>query len=121
MSKILIADDDQGMVTILAHILRAEGYDFDIVRDGLSARDKALSGGYDALIFDMHMPGMKGLDVLGILRAATPPVETPAILLSGSSPDEFLEPVQSLKRVQFMEKPFDLERLLAAIEDCVKK
>ena len=69
MIKILLAEDTQDLNRALTALLQHEGYDVDPVFDGEEALENLRAGAYDAVILDIMMPKMDGLQVL----TATPP------------------------------------------------
>ena len=69
--KLLIADDDRDIIKALTALLEHSHYSTDAVQNGRDAYDYAVAGDYDALILDVMMPGMDGLEVLKKLRTAS--------------------------------------------------
>lgn len=66
--RVLVVDDspmDRGLVTAM---LQRMGIDSDVATDAKSGIRKALEGDYDAMIMDVHMPGMTGIDALQLVR-----------------------------------------------------
>jgi two-component system response regulator RegX3 len=68
VSRILIADDDQGILDVLSYALKNEGFEADVVSDGEQALAAARRDSYDLLILDLMMPGTSGLEVCRRLR-----------------------------------------------------
>ena len=66
--RILVVEDEQDLNRILAKTLTAEGYSVDTCFDGVEALDYLEGGNYDALILDIMMPKVDGLEVLRRLR-----------------------------------------------------
>jgi len=66
--KILLVDDDQELCELLARYLQREGIDVDQVHKGPDGLRQALTQPYDAVVLDVMMPGMTGLEVLTGLR-----------------------------------------------------
>ena len=56
--RILLADDEKELVRALSAILKFNGYEVDCVYDGQAAYDAAVNEDYDAMVFDVMMPGM---------------------------------------------------------------
>ena len=61
--KILLVDDDQELCELLARYLQREGIDVDQVHKGPDGLRQALTQPYDAMVLDVMMPGMTGLEV----------------------------------------------------------
>ncbi len=68
MMKILLVDDDLELGTMLSEYLIAEGFNASLVLTGKAGVDGALSGEYSAMILDIMLPDMSGIDVLRQVR-----------------------------------------------------
>ncbi|UUN27568.1 response regulator transcription factor [Streptomyces sp. FIT100] len=68
--RLLIVEDEKRLAQSLAAGLTAEGYDVDVVHDGLDGLGKAAAGGYDLIVLDVMLPGMDGFRVCRTLRGA---------------------------------------------------
>jgi len=66
--KILLVDDDMELGTMLSQYLIAEGFDASLVLSGQAGIDGAMSGEYSAMILDIMLPDMSGIDVLRQVR-----------------------------------------------------
>ena len=84
MPRILLADDDEELCSMLGAYLAAEGYQIDLAHDGDSALATALAESFDVVVLDIMMPGMHGLKVLRALRARK---ETPVLMLTARGED----------------------------------
>jgi CheY-like chemotaxis protein len=111
MSTVLIVDEDPGIRTLLTAILRRSGYDSVQATDGFEALDLLARQSFHAIILDLLMPGITGLEVLDQMPAA---LQRRTILLTAAS--ERTRKSVDLRRVHAMlRKPFDLDDLLDAI------
>ncbi|MHA6481794.1 response regulator transcription factor [Paenibacillus sp. strain BS8-2] len=117
--RILIAEDEQHLAEALSQILKKQHYSVDIVHDGRSAFDYALSGIYDLLLLDIMMPEMDGIAVLRKLRGEG--VSTPVILLTAKG--EITDKVAGLDHGadDYIAKPFSTEELLARIRAALRR
>lgn len=68
MAKILLAEDDEFISRMINMRLTLRGHEIDLAVNGQEALDKALSGNYDLILMDMHMPVMDGHEATQILR-----------------------------------------------------
>ncbi|WP_372618404.1 ATP-binding protein [Falsiroseomonas sp.] len=68
-ARLLLAEDSEASQLVAAAILRRAGYAVDLVRDGESAVAAAASGSYDAILMDVHMPGLDGYAATRRVRA----------------------------------------------------
>ena len=112
--RVLIVDDDRAIRESLARALELEGYDVDVVVDGVAALARTRRETFDALIVDVMMPGVDGLGVCRVLRADGD--RTPVLMLTArvETPDR----VAGLDAGadDYLPKPFELDELLARNE-----
>ena len=111
---VLVVDDDRYMLTFLAKMLtRKGGYEVVTACSGEEALDKAQTEPPAVILTDIKMPGMGGLAFLQRMRTLDPAVTM--VLMTGHGTIEMA--VQALKdgAYDFVEKPFDNERILRAI------
>jgi DNA-binding response OmpR family regulator len=85
-SRILIIDDDEKLCRLLQQYLQPLGYIVDAVHDGLDGLRQAIDGSFSAVIMDVMMPGMNGMEVLSELRRHS---QVPVLMLTalGDEPD----------------------------------
>lgn len=117
--KILIAEDEVHLADALSQILKKQNYSVDVVHDGRSALDDALTGIYDLLLLDVMMPELDGFAVLKTLREEG--VATPVILLTAKG--EINDKVTGLDygADDYIPKPFATEELLARIRAALRR
>ncbi|WP_420719909.1 response regulator transcription factor [Novosphingobium sp. RL4] len=77
--RILLIDDDLELGAMLGEYLESEGFRVEIVTDGLDGMRRALSGEHDAVVLDIMLPRLNGIEVLRQLRENN---EVPVIMLS---------------------------------------
>ena len=112
--KILVVDDDQNLVMILAKRLTSSGYEVCTAQDGTEALTLVQSQKPDLIVMDVMMPKMTGYQALKKVREADEFRKIPAIIISakGSMQDFFAD----LNGVEFMLKPYEVKTLLAKVE-----
>ncbi|MGE4352743.1 MAG: response regulator transcription factor [Oscillospiraceae bacterium] len=117
--RILIVEDEIGLAEGIKAVLEPKGYVADIVNDGLSGLDYALSNIYDAIILDIMLPKLDGLDVLKHLRMEK--VTTPVLLLTAKS--EVSDRIRGLDcgADDYLTKPFDTGELLARLRALTRR
>lgn len=117
--RLLLAEDDEGIVEPLVRSLRREGYEIDRVADGHEAVRQALAGEHDLLVLDIGLPGVDGLEVCRRVRAVRP--RAPILMLTAQS-DE-LDVVAGLDAGanDYVAKPFRLSELLARIRALLRR
>jgi two-component system, OmpR family, copper resistance phosphate regulon response regulator CusR len=117
--KLLLFEDDQAAATMLAKGLREHAYVVDVASDGTSALGHALVHKYDAIVLDLLLPGMDGLEVCRRIRARQ--VATPILMLTARSGLE--ERVEGLDAGadDYLPKPYHLPELLARIRALLRR
>src|SRR6202012_3675659 len=80
MAQILVVDDEPAVRSALERALRLESYDVELAADGREALDRLADRPADAVILDVMMPGIDGLEVARRLRAAGD--RTPILMLT---------------------------------------
>jgi len=111
--RVLIVEDEVRLAEALGQIITEQKYAADVVHDGASGLDYALSGLYDVIVLDVMLPKLSGFEVVRGIRAAK--ITTPVILLTAK--DEVSDKVTGLDcgADDYMTKPFAPEELLARI------
>ncbi|WP_297426390.1 response regulator transcription factor [Clostridium sp.] len=111
--RILIVDDEVRLAEALGQIMTQNKYIADIVNDGESGYDYAMSGIYDVIILDVMLPKMNGFDIVRKMRENKE--QTPVILLTAK--DEVVDKVTGLDcgADDYLTKPFSPEELLARV------
>ncbi len=119
MTRILIIEDEAGLVTVLMDRLLAEGYEVQAAERGDDGERMARTGRFDLLILDLMLPGRSGLDVCRNLRAAD--LETPILMLTARG--ELVDKVVGLRMGadDYLTKPFAMAELLARIEALLRR
>ncbi|HXV68345.1 MAG TPA: response regulator [Nitrospira sp.] len=112
--SVLVVDDDPLVCDLLVQFLSLRGYRALGVNDGHAALRMVEDTPPDAILLDMIMPGMSGVEVLEALREKEYPGGI--IIMTGSHNDEYLEEAWALEPQEVLVKPVDLERLLTAIQ-----
>ena len=109
--KLLFAEDETSMAEAVTDILTYHKFIVDTVYDGADALDYARNDSYDAIILDIMMPKLSGLQVLEKLRAEGN--TTPVLLLTAKA--EVEDRIQGLDMGadDYLPKPFDMGELLA--------
>ncbi len=112
--KVLVIEDEPGILRFLAQGLREESYTVDTAENGDSGLEMALSGDYDLLLIDWMIPGISGMEVCRRFRAQNS--TTPIIILTAR--DTVRDVVFGLEMGanDYIKKPFDFEELLARIK-----
>ncbi|ADW18981.1 response regulator receiver protein [Desulfobulbus propionicus DSM 2032] len=113
--RVLLIDDEQDFMDVLAERMRDRGMNVSTTTSPLEALDKAGEESYDAVILDLMMPEMDGLEALTRLRAKNPDLQI--ILLTGHATVEKGIEAMKLGAMDFLEKPIDIQALNAKIKE----
>ena len=118
-SKILLVEDEPGLVLTLTDRLESEGYAVEAVGDGETAVERAASGAFDLVILDVTLPRKSGFDVARDLRQRGTPV--PILMLTAR--DQTVDKVLGLKigADDYVTKPFEMMELLARVEALLRR
>ena len=112
--RLLLVEDEPGVVLALTDRLQANGYDVSVARDGEAGLLRASAEAFDLVLLDAMLPRRNGFDVLRELRARG--VGTPVLMLTarGQTSDKVMG--LRLGADDYLTKPFDNAELLARIE-----
>lgn len=119
MPRILIIDDDEAVRATVERTLRAAGHTVQVAASGEEGFRLARGGAFDVVLSDLQMPGMSGLDVLRKLRDAR--VDSTFIILTGFGTLGTAIEALRLGAVDFLQKPFLRDELLARIRSAAER
>jgi two-component system, OmpR family, response regulator MprA len=117
--RVLVVDDEPAVRTALERALRIEGYDVELAEDGLEALQRLAAHSPDAVVLDVLMPNVDGLEVCRRLRAADD--QTPVLMLTAR--DAVGDRVAGLDAGadDYLVKPFALEELHARLRALLRR
>ena len=113
MPRVLVIDDDVGVLESTARMLRASGYTVQIAASGDEGLDLARGDVFDVVLSDMRMPGLSGLELLSRLRAAH--IDASFIIMTGFGTVDSAVEAMKLGAVDFVQKPFFRDELLMRV------
>ena len=117
--QVLVADDSDQMVGLIASWLEDEGYAVVTATTGRQALDAAAVHLPDVAVLDLIMPPPNGFEVCNKLMSLQPPPEV--ILMTGISDAAHLDRVTDLGAVTLLRKPFEAATVVAAVASAVRK
>jgi DNA-binding response OmpR family regulator len=117
--NILVADDDQVYLKLIATRLRAEGFRVTTVVDAMQAFMAAVREPPDAILLDVKMPGGTGLDALRKLKSLAKTSVIPVIVISGVHTPDLRDTVHELGASAFLAKPVRFGPIYAALCDAL--
>jgi DNA-binding response OmpR family regulator len=119
MKKILIVEDEPGMLRGLKDNLELEGYEVDTADEGKTGLEKIIQNTYDLILLDVMLPNVSGFDICKTARNKG--IDTPIILLTAKG--EEIDKVLGLElgADDYITKPFSLRELLARIKAILRR
>lgn len=112
--KILLIDDEVDFVETLAERMRSRDMDVSTSTSAIEALEKIDKESFDAIVLDLQMPGMDGLEALKKIKAKNPKLQV--ILLTGQATVEKSIQAMKLGALDLLEKPADIEMLTEKIK-----
>jgi DNA-binding response OmpR family regulator len=119
MTKVLVVEDDPGILRTVADNLRFENYDVVTARDGETAVVLQQDHQPDLIVLDLMLPRMSGLDVCRTLRAAD--VQVPVLMLTARSEEADRVLGLDLGADDYVVKPFSVPELMARIRALLRR
>jgi len=113
-NRVLLVDDEVEFAEALAERMKARGLDVDTVDSGEGALEAAKDKDFHAIILDLSMPGMDGIETLKRLRAQNPDLQI--IVLTGRATVQKGVEAMKLGAMDFLEKPADIKEIMEKIE-----
>jgi DNA-binding response OmpR family regulator len=119
--KILLLEDEPIISKVTSRVLTADGYQVEIAKDGLIAREKIISNQYDLMIFDVRTPSMSGIQLYEYMERTYPHLTRRVMFSTGDSlsggTKMFLERVRS----PYINKPYTPSELREKVHEALNK
>ncbi len=117
--RLLLVEDEPGLLLTLSDRLAAEGYLVETASDGQTAIDRGAGEPFDVIVLDVMLPGKDGFEVARVLRQQG--VATPILMLTART--QVVDRVVGLKlgADDYLTKPFDTMELLARLEALLRR
>jgi two-component system response regulator FixJ len=112
--KIAYVEDDADSVTVFSQKFRRDGYRCDVFRNAEDALPRILNENYDALVIDICLPGLSGVELLSKLRANQ--LFTPCVLITAFNSLPLAKQALNASANYLLEKPFAYKNLKQVIE-----
>lgn len=117
--RILIAEDEHNLAEALSVFFEKNQFSVDTVFDGQAAYDYAVSGGYDAIILDVMMPRLDGVEVLRRLRAER--IRTPVMMLTAKAQKDDRITGFNAGADDYLPKPFEPDELICRVRAMLRR
>ena len=121
MTKILIVDDEPGIVELLVEYLEDRDYEVVTAEDGATAVAQIYREKPDVVLLDLMLPVMNGYGVLQELRQNPQSKNLPVVMLTDVSPSEGEQAAVELGVTHYMSKPWQLSSLEAVIRVALRE
>ena len=118
-ADVLLVDDEEQFLKVLSKRLEGRGMKVDTSTSGEDALNRVKGKEFDAIILDLAMPGMSGIETLKRIRSENPDVQI--IMLTGHGSVE--KGIEAMKAgaIDFLEKPADLNKIMEKISEAKRK
>jgi len=118
-TTVLLVDDEPDFVQVLSHRLESRDLSVETATSGEEALEKAREHVFDAIVLDMAMPGLSGVETLKALREINPDLQV--IVLTGRA--TLAQAVEAMKAgaLDLMEKPAEMDELVTLIEEAAHR
>lgn len=113
MSQVLLVEDDPIVRTAYMKVLRTSGLDLETASDGVEALEKIRGGRFDAVVSDINMPRLSGIDFLRALRELS--LDVPVVLVTGGPALETAVRAVEYGAYRYLTKPVDIEALASTV------
>lgn len=121
LGRVLVVDDEDSIRSVLRLMLTQAGYDVEEADDGGRAVEVLNSGDnplmLDAIICDIRMPRINGVEAIAYFRAQYPSL--PVIVLTGYHDEALASSLRRQGIVEFLEKPAEREQILASVAQAI--
>ncbi|MBA3416228.1 MAG: response regulator, partial [Chloroflexia bacterium] len=115
MKSVLVVDDEPVLRGLVAEVLRDEGYAVAEAGDGGALLERLATERPDLVLLDVMMPGIDGRQAYLVIRSRDDLPQVPVVMMSAAVNPKQLDP----SIAAFLPKPFDLDRLLALVEELI--
>src|SRR5467141_3630927 len=119
--QVLIVDDDLALLQALPEALRLRmaGLTVDTADSGAAALDRIAARDYDAIVTDIKMPGMDGLELLAEIRTRRP--DTPTLMITGHGEHDLVVHALRGGAYDFIQKPIDRDYFVASLRRAIER
>jgi DNA-binding response OmpR family regulator len=116
--RILVCDDDPRIRDTIVETLASASFDVDTADRALDAIQRVMRTSYRALILDLKLPGLGGLDAIAVVKRFDQSL--PIIVMTGHASYETEQAARAAGIFYYLVKPFNIDELLAAVRAAVR-
>ena len=121
MKRALVVEDDPDIVELIAHYLRAEGFEVDSAGDGRLGLERLRGGAFQVVILDLQLPGMDGLAVCAEIRRDPRTRTLPVIMLTARGDESDRIVGLEVGADDYVVKPFSPKELVARVRALLRR
>ena len=118
--KVLIADDEPNILISLEYLMKREGYEVSVARDGQEALEMLQAGRPHLVLLDVMMPRKTGFEVCQALRADDALKDTLVLMLTAKGRETDVAKGLALGADAYMTKPFSTKELVQKVRDLLQ-
>lgn len=118
MRRILIVDNDEGLIHFLSRLFVRQGYEVAFATDGAAALNRLADEEFDVILLDYKMPGLSGLETLKRIKQAH--LKTPVIVMTAHGTNDTAIEAMKIGAYDYLLKPFDIQDLEGVVADAVE-
>lgn len=118
-AKVYVIDDDEAMRDSLNFLLDSSGFDVTLFENAQAFLDRLPTLAFGCVVSDVRMPGIDGIELLKRMKATGS--SFPILVMTGHGDVPLAVEAMKLGAVDFLEKPFEDERLVAMIETAIRQ
>jgi DNA-binding NtrC family response regulator len=116
--RILVCDDDARVRDTIVEALAGERYEVETAERAVDAIQKVMHGSYEALVLDLKLPGLGGLDAIAVVKRFDETL--PVIVMTGHASYETEQAARAAGIFYYLVKPFNLDELVEAVRAAVR-
>jgi CheY-like chemotaxis protein len=115
--KILVAEDSSVIQNITKSVLQLQNYDIDFARNGKEVLSKLEKSHYSAILMDINMPQMDGMECAQKVRAFADrsKASTPIIAITGNARNYTMEEFRAVGIDEYLQKPLNFDKLVTTV------
>ncbi|MFI5251027.1 MAG: response regulator [Bacteroidota bacterium] len=120
VKKILLVEDETGFSELLANLLRGDGYEVVVANDGQEGLDKLVSFQPDAIISDIVMPRVDGLEMFKQVKTSPKTSSIPFLFISGYKDNQIYEKARKIGVFGILQKPIDIDQIERRLKELMR-
>ena len=118
-TRVLVVDDQPGMLRTTAMVLNRKGYDVDIAQNGSAALEKIKQTPFDVVLMDIKMPLMDGVETHKRIKQIRP--DAVVMMMTAYAVEDLVQEALQEGAYGIVYKPLEMEELLKLVDEIVKR